>query len=600
MTAANPNALWAQAFVEELARAGLRHVVIAPGSRSTPLVFAFAGQPEIHIYSQIDERGAGFFAVGLANALQQPVALLCTSGTAAAEFYPAIVEAHYSAVPLIVLTADRAHELRESGANQTVDQIKLYGDHVNWFYEVALPEGQPPAVALRNLRTLAHRAYAAATGQPKGAVHLNFPFRKPLEPTPTSGMVVDDTSARANETSFVTISRGMMQPTARQIDRANEFIRGAKRGLILCGPRCPRGGFPDAVHRLSLKTGFPILADALSGVRYKNFANIISGFETVLGINAALRPPDTIIQFGALPTSQSLESYLTEDPPENWIQVTEDGRWQDPNFLTNDQMWADPASFADMLTKVLGDSTPGVSQQAWLSNWCASDALVSQETISFVNEHWFDGAVLQRVITLAPENMRLMVGSSLPVRHLDQFGLNTAGDTLHTYANRGASGIDGTLASAAGIGAAFPGQPLAVVLGDLSFYHDLNSLLTFIRAGVKATIVVVNNDGGGIFRRLPVAQFEPTFTELFLTPHGLHFEAAARLFEMDYVLAKNQAEFDAAFAGSFENQHSLIIEVPTVSDRDLLLRKQFLEKVKAQFYKARLTELQEDTYGELG
>ncbi|MBE2184619.1 MAG: 2-succinyl-5-enolpyruvyl-6-hydroxy-3-cyclohexene-1-carboxylic-acid synthase [Anaerolineae bacterium] len=600
MTAVNPNALWAQAFVEELACAGLRHVVIAPGSRSTPLVFAFAGQPEIHVYSQIDERGAGFFALGLANALQQPVALLCTSGTAAAEFYPAIVEAHYSAVPLIVLTADRAHELRESGANQTVDQIKLYGDHVNWFYEVALPEDQPPAIALRNLRTLAHRAYAAAMGQPKGAVHLNFPFRKPLEPTPISRVVVDDTSARANDTSFVTISRGIMQPAARQIEQVNEVIRGAKRGLILCGPRCPRGDFPDAIHRLSLKTGFPVLADALSGVRYRNFANVIGGFETILGINAALQPPDTIIQFGALPTSQSLENYLTGHPPDNWIQVTEDGRWQDPNFLTNEQVWADPVSFADMLTKVPGDPVPNTSQQAWLSNWRASDDLVNRETTGFVNEHWFDGAVLQRVTTFAPENMRLMVGSSLPVRHLDQFGLNADGVTLNAYANRGASGIDGTLASAAGVGAAFPGQPLVVVLGDLSFYHDLNSLLTFIRARVKVTIVVVNNDGGGIFRRLPVSQFEPIFTELFLTPHGLHFEAAARLFGMDYVLAKNQTEFDAAFSGGFENQNSLIIEVPTVSDRDLLLRKQFLEKVKAQFHEARLTELQEDTYDELG
>jgi len=599
MTDITPNTLWAQTFVEELARAGLRHVVIAPGSRSTPLVFAFARQPEIQVYSQIDERGASFFALGLANALEQPVALLCTSGTAAAEFYPAVIEAHYSAVPLIVLTADRAHELRESGANQTVDQIKLYGDHVNWFYEVALPEGQPPAIALRNLRALANRAYAAAMGHPKGVVHLNFPFRKPLEPTTGSGIAAVSTDSRANHASLVKISRGVMLPTTQQIDWLVDVVQTANQGLILCGPRCPRAGFSEAIENLSRATSFPILADALSGVRYSQSGNVISSLETITSVDRELQTPDVVIQFGAPLTSPALESYLTAQSPRIWIQVSEDGRWQDPNFLSTEMIWADPTALAGRLADRLEHHTPPGAQQNWLNYWRKANAAVVQETQRYMADHWFDGAVLERVAALAPENAQLMIGSSLPVRNLDQFAL-TMPETAFAYANRGASGIDGTLASAAGIGAAHADKPLIAVLGDLAFYHDLNSLLTFTRAGIRATIVVVNNDGGGIFRRLPVSHFEPIFTDLFLTPHGLQFEAAARLFGMDYVLAGSRAEFDAAFSASFGNQNSTIIEVPTHSENDLARRKQFLEMVTARLQEERLAALQEDTYDELG
>lgn len=599
MTAANPNALWAQAFVEELARAGLRHVVIAPGSRSTPLVFAFAEQPEIQVYSQIDERGAGFFGLGLANALQKPVALLCTSGTAAAEFYPAVVEAHYAAIPLIVLTADRAHELRDSGANQTVDQIKLFGDHVNWFYEVALPEAHPPAIALRNLRALAHRAYSVAMGQPKGAVHLNFPFRKPLEPTPVSDSVAEDSTARVGKSPFVNISRGIVRPTPEQLDRLAEVIKTAKRGVILCGPRCPKGNFPNAVSQLSRVIGFPIFADALSGIRYTQSENVISSFETIVNANDDLLRPDVVIQFGALPTSQAFESYLTSDPSRAWLQVSEDGRWQDPNFLSTEMICVDPAVLADALSECVGSNAPSFEQQTWLQYWLRIDSLLLQETAHYTADHWFDGAVMERVLALLPDHAHLMIGSSLSVRHLDQFGLNARG-AISVYANRGASGIDGTLASAAGIGAAYPDQPLAIVLGDLAFYHDLNSLLTFTRASVKATIIVINNDGGGIFRRLPVAQFEPTFTELFLTPHGLQFEFAARLFGMDYAQANSRAEFDAAYTASFTSQNSVIIEVPTNSARDLEFRQHFLETVIMRLQEERLAALQEDKYDELG
>ncbi len=599
MNAVNPNELWARIFVEELAHAGLRHVVVAPGSRSTPLVFAFAQQPEIQVYSQIDERGAGFFALGLANALDQPVALLCTSGTAAAEFYPAVVEAHYSAIPLLVFTADRAHELRASGANQTVDQIKLFGDHVNWFYEVALPEAHPPMIALRNLRTLAHRTYAEAMGHPKGGVHLNFPFRKPLEPTPVTGEVGEDITARTDKQPFVSISRGVMQPTPQQIERLLEVIARAERGLILCGPRCPRESFADAVCALSRVTGYPILADALSGTRFLKHEGIITGFESIVASDAELLFPDVVIQFGAPLTSQALESYLLSQPPREWIQVSEDGRWQDPNFLSTEMIWADPVSLAYALADRYENHTLSDDQQKWLQDWRAKDCLVIDEAKRYVAEHWFDGAVLERVATLAPEKAQIMVGSSLSVRHFDQFGLITD-NTITTYANRGASGIDGTLASAAGIGAAHPDQPLIVVLGDLAFYHDLNSLLTFTRGEVKATIVVINNDGGGIFRRLPVSKFEPTFTELFLTPHGLHFEAAARLFGMDYLLINSRAEFDTVFTGSFKSQKSTIIEVPTDSAQDLFLRAQFLERVSARLRENRMAALQEDEYDELG
>ena len=582
MEAPNRNLLWAKVFVEELTRSGLRAVCIAPGSRSTPLAIAFAEQPEIKVYSLIDERSCAFFALGLALSSEQPVAMLCSSGTATANFYPAIIEAHYSGVPLLVLTADRSHELRDSGANQTVDQVKMYGEHVLWSVDVALPEAQPPAVVIRSLRTLANRAYAMANGMLgatiKGAVHLNFPFRKPLEPTFVEGdlHVAED---EREGIAFTAISRSEFPPTLPQIRVVTDAIREARCGLIVCGPHHIGDSFHHAIADLAEATRFPVLADPLSGVRFHPKINhVIGGYDTFLK-SAAWESPDVVIHFGAAPTSQTLDDYLNRITPFARIAISADGQWHDPNHRITHFIWAEPYALAERVAQHLSHDSAREVDGAWIEQFAQAEAM-TWEVIDdqLLGDDYFDGAVLADVVDLLPDHAMLYVASSLPVRHLDQFGRpNTK--ALRVFANRGASGIDGTISSALGAAAGHPDLPLTLVTGDLAFYHDMNGLMAIKRLGINATIVVINNDGGGIFHRLPIAKFDPPFTDLFVTPHGLTFESAAQMYGLDYTIARDLSSFRNAFKASLQSSNSTIIEVPTNAEHDLARHNEIVNRV---------------------
>lgn len=579
MKAANRNLLWAKVFVDELARSGLRAVCIAPGSRSTPLAIAFAEQTEISVYSLIDERSCAFFALGLALASEQPVAILCSSGTATANFYPAIIEAHYSGVPLIVLTADRPHELRDSGANQTVDQVKMYGDHVLWSVDVALPEAQPPALALRNLRTLASRACAKANGIPRGAVHLNFPFRKPLEPIAVESDLTEVADTRAAGAPHTRFWRAPLLPTDSMLEWLSDILRHSPRGLIVCGPRCPSGDFPAALARLASATGYPVLADSVSGVRYGAHQNhlIIGGYDSFLRGAKEWRSPDVVLHFGAMPTSQALDDYLNRIQPQRRIWISEDGVWKDANHLATDFVQANAAALCQSLTLRL-EHQPNERDGEWAQQFRDAESLTWGIVEEAVNEDYFDGAVLADVVDLLPDPAMLFVASSLPVRNLDQFARPNS-KSIRVFANRGASGIDGTISSALGAAAADPDVPLTLVIGDLAFYHDMNGLMAIKRLGIKATLVVVNNDGGGIFHRLPIAQFDPPFTDLFETPHGLNFEPAAKMYRLDYALAADRDSFRKAFSPSQASSSAAVIEVPTHSEHDLARRNEIVRQV---------------------
>jgi 2-succinyl-5-enolpyruvyl-6-hydroxy-3-cyclohexene-1-carboxylate synthase len=581
--------------VDELSRAGLHTVCIAPGSRSTPLTLAFAEHPDITVYSLLDERGAAFFALGLALAAEAPVALVCTSGTAAANFYPAIVEANYAQAPLLVLTTDRPHELRHSGANQTIDQVKMFGDHVRWFVEVAPPEANPPATTLRSLRTLACRALAATQGLPPGPVHLNFPFRKPLEPTPVPGdsasHPVGDTPERLADAAwqrppgqpFTRLSRGQLLPSPQQTRFLMEVIQSTAHGLIICGPRCPGDDFPQAVTRLAQATHYPILADALSGVRFgPHLAEtedlILGGYESFWrpDLLAQWPSPELILRFGAMPISAALSDYLASATG-RIIQISGNGVWQDDTHTTTDFIWADPALTCQTLAEQLHQAGWRPRQTEWLAALQQAEQQTWRTFIGLRSESFFEGAILADVVELLPEESLLYVASSLPVRHLDQFARPNSTD-LRVFANRGASGIDGTIASALGAAAATH-RPLALVSGDLAFYHDLNSLLALRRCGVKATLVLINNNGGGIFHRLPIAKFEPPFTELFVTPHGLDFAPAAQLFGLEYSRAADRDTFRQAFAQAINAPTSHLIEVPSDAVQHEQMRREMVRRV---------------------
>ena len=555
------NTLWAETFVDELARGGLQAVVIAPGSRSTPLTLAFAAHPAIRHYLHLDERSAAFFALGLALATTRPVALLCTSGTAGANYFPAIIEARMSQVPLLVLTSDRPPELRHSGANQTIDQVKLYGDQVLWAVDVALPEADPPAVALRNLRTLAARALATAAGLPPGPVHLNFPFRKPLEPA----LPHTPAFAPAGPPHTRTL-RGQLLPTPNQIAELAALINQHERGLIVCGPRCEGGDFPAAVAALAQTSGYPLLADPLSGVRFGQAA-AVGGYDTFLrGDGPGWPAPEVILRFGHLPVSKWLNEYLARQADARLVHVQASGVWADDSHRVDTFLQADGTAtcraLAARLTPRPGSSWAAQVQATEAATWVALDR-------GLAGAPFFDGAVVADLLDLLPAGAQLLVGNSLPIRHVDQFG-RPSGRELHVYGNRGASGIDGNLSTGLGLAAAAPQRPTVILVGDITFYHDMNGLLAVRQQQLRrVTVVLLNNNGGGIFRRLPIAGHEPPFTELFLTPHGLDFAPAGQLYGLAYQRITSRAAFRRHLAASLAGHTPTLLEAQTDGAADL-------------------------------
>lgn len=568
-----PSVFTSEIFIDELARGGLRHVCIAPGSRSTPLTLACAAHPRIHAHMHLDERSAGFYALGLAMALDEPVALICTSGSAAANFYPAIVEAHMSRVPLLVLTSDRPHELRHSGANQTIDQIKMYGDFALWSVDMALPEAAPDPAAIRNLRATAARALAVADGAPKGVAHLNFPFRKPLEPTAEEAR---QHVFEPDAPPFMRVSRGAVLPNPADVAELAELIARYENGIIVCGPNCPRGDFAQAVHALSEASGYPIFAEALANVNsrpHRSPRPVRSG------------EIDIILRFGGVPTSAEMLSLLANAKAAHRIFVAHDGVYADDDHRTTWMIHVDASALCAGVSARLPTREPSAFAVAIRQN---SEAMLQKLAAALETCDWFDGAVAYEVVKAAPANAAIFAGNSLSVRNLDEFGIlpptpspsRGEGSGPHIFGSRGASGIDGNVSTALGIAAADGARPVIALLGDITLYHDMNGLLAVNKFGLRnATFVVVNNDGGGIFQRLPISKLEPPFTEMFLTPHGLTYDHAAALYGLRHARVTTRAEFVAAFGARMRGEPTApqFIEVMTDSGKDLEMRNKILK-----------------------
>jgi 2-succinyl-5-enolpyruvyl-6-hydroxy-3-cyclohexene-1-carboxylate synthase len=581
---ANRNILWAEIFVDELARSGLKAVCAAPGSRHTPLMLAFAKHPNIKVYSHLDERSAAFFALGMAMAWDKPVALVCTSGSAGANYFPAIVEAHQSRVPLIVITADRPPELRHSGANQTIDQIKMFGDYALWFVDTALPEAKPSALAIRNLRSTANRAFATANGLRKGVVHINMPFSKPLEPTPNEGDVLEipkGAEAREDGKPFSIISVGGRMPSMEMTEIAEIFAEYSN-GLVIASTNAEFvSRWPyENMSRFAEIMAYPLIAEPSSGCRF-GFANSIGGYDSFMRDMKAMPRPDVIVRFGDVPTSNWLNQYIAELQPRYYIHFSPSGVWADDSHLISHHFHAE---FSTNMMYQINRSTNTPYHQAFQSLESTTWQVIDHE---IATGEYFDGAVVYDVVDLIPENSSLFAGNSLSVRHLDQFG-KPNGKRIRAYANRGASGIDGNISTALGLGAANPERPLVAVVGDITLYHDMNGLLAVHRCGVPVTIVLLNNDGGGIFNRLPINKFEPEFTDYFLTPHGLDFSHAAKLYGLDYIVANTREEFRKAFAERVGGTQSTIIEVQTDSRKDEARRQEIVKAVQAEIAKLKI------------
>lgn len=573
--AVNRNQLWSEIIVEEIIRSGVEHVCIAPGSRSTPMALAFYAQRErIHIYSHLDERSAAFFALGIGMATGIPAAVLCTSGTAAANFYPAIIEAYQSRVPLLVLTADRAHEARESGANQTIDQVKMYGDHVLWAVDVALPESNPAPITLRSLRTTVNRAVATTAGwlgARKGPVHLNLPFRKPLEPVPVATDQVEIPTSVSSVPSSVFISP-VTELGHQQAKRIAELIKTHPHGLIYCGQGVDVNNY--GIFLLAKEAGYPVIVDSLAGLRFaadNSGAVVITGYDTYW--NNKIEEPDLLIRFGNLPTSTALINYfmgMQKAPVIHFNDV-----WADDSHRVSLFSSADPLYACMEIIKELQPS----AKPAWVNFWMHCEQTVwGVIRTELVNGEFFDGAAVAQLMEAATNDSNYFFGNSLPIRHLDQFVPHLT-KSIRVYANRGASGIDGVVSTALGVAASDPQTPLTLVIGDVSFYHDMNGLLAIKRLGIPIRIILLNNDGGGIFQRLPIKDYDPAFTDLFLTRHGLDFSHAAALYGLDYTLTTTREEFETAITQPFTGAQ--LIELRTDSAHDLARRQEIMAAVQA-------------------
>src|SRR4051794_10871866 len=513
-----------RAFVDELLRCGVADACTSPGSRSTPLVLALVRDGRLRCTSHIDERSGAFFALGLAKATRRPVVLACTSGTAAAEYAPAVIEAHEAGVPLIVLPADRPPELREVGAGQTIDQLKLYGGAARWFVDVGAGHDATPQRA-RWMRSLACRAVWAATGAAgrPGPVHINWPLREPLVAPPE--LPPDPLPGRPDAAPW--LDRPATAP-ASSADALLAALAGAQRPVVVAGraERDPDLGAAVAAFAEELRA--PLLADPLSGARRGPAA--VAHYDALLRDEAfaAEQRPDVVVRIGDLPTSKPLRQWLAALDAHQ-VAFAPEGVWHDPDGVLAALLPGDPRTTLAEVAALEGDRT-------WLDAWSAADAAAGRAIDETLGDALSEPRVARELAATIPPDAALVVASSMPVRDVETFASARDDGGPRVLANRGANGIDGTLSTALGVAAA--GAPTVVLTGDVAFAYDLAALTTARRLALESLrVVVLDNGGGGIFEFLPVASARDAFEEHVATPPQLDVERAAAAFGLPYTLA---------------------------------------------------------------
>lgn len=576
-----PNLVWARALVDGLVDAGLRQACISPGSRSTPLVLALAEREEVRRFVQLDERSAAFFALGIGKRSGRPAAVVTTSGTAVANLHPAVLEASRSGAPLLLLTADRPPHLRGTDANQTVDQTGLFGGAVRLFHDPGLP--RTGEAGLDHARRLAARAWSAAIGRPAGPVHLNLPFEKPLQPSPEAAARTGPGAAGSGG-SRPRVEAVRAMPAPRTLARLSGTISGTARGVIVVGPDAEPERMGGAALALGRATGWPVLADPLSGARYREGARgeVVGAYDLFLRSERVRRAlaPELVLRFGGAPTSQALHDFLAELEACDQVAVSDLPAWPDHRGSATEVVRADPAALcAEMADRLAG--TAAGSPGAWVGRWRRVEAAARDAARRGTESAFLEGTVAEVVTRTAPPGATLFVGSSMPVRDLDAFG-PPRDAPLRVVGNRGASGIDGAVSTALGAAAVGEGAALGVI-GDLALLHDVNGLRAASACDVPLVLVVVQNDGGGIFHLLPVREHEPHFGRYFATPHGLDLRHAGELYGVAHRRLKAGGvrglgeELEAGLREALEEGGPHLIEVPSDRERNRSRREEVVE-----------------------
>jgi 2-succinyl-5-enolpyruvyl-6-hydroxy-3-cyclohexene-1-carboxylate synthase len=591
-------AAWAQVLMHGFAEAGVTDVVISPGSRSTPLVLAAHHHPTLVCHDVIDERTAGFFALGQARITQRPTLLICTSGSAGAHYLPALVEARQAALPMLVLTADRPPELDRCGANQTIDQLKLFADHAVSFFDLGTAEGG--ALALRAVRRKAVQAVVTSRGPVPGGVHLNFRLRKPLEPA-AEVAYPSPLAAHVLARPFTVYPPATAAPPAAAVAAAASWLAVAHRPLVVAGPApVSQIAARAPVTRLLQVISAPFFVEATSQLRFRGSASDhaadsgegtgavhVDAFDTLLRTRIGPEMlPDLILQLGATPTSSAWPGYLVDAAAAGarHIVIAETG-WHDAESTASALVQAGIAETVSALADRLIEGGAkaadqeaadhgATSRRAWIQDWLSADAAVWQ-TISArdgaenggKNELILSEAeAVRQTARAVPARGLLAVGNSLPVRSLDTWVAGNAIDaTVGVVHQRGASGIDGLVSGAAGAAIA-SGRPTVLLLGDVSLLHDLSGLavVSSLAATIEVplVVVVINNGGGRIFDQLPVAHHPQARGALnhWRTPHRTDFSHAAKTFGLPFERCRQASDLDRALARALARAGASVIE----------------------------------------
>ena len=563
LTFNNLNQIWSYVFTETLKRLGLNCAVICPGSRSTPLTVAFVQQiPVIEVIPILDERSAAFFALGQAKATGKPVVLVCTSGTAGANFYPAVIEARESRVPLLILTTDRPAELRNCHSGQTIDQVKLYGNYPNWQTELATPSLDMGMLSY--LRQTVIHAWECCQFPNSGAVHLNIPFRDPLAPIP------DGTDFTLDVEDFF----GGIVSTPLPITNYQLPITNYQKGIIIAG--VAQGQNPDqycrAIANLCQTLQWPVLAEGLSPVR--NYANLnpylISTYDLILRNQQLAKEltPEIVIQIGEMPTSKELR---------NWLIITNPQRWLIDKCDQNlDPIHGKTTHLRISITELENLKFKNLEENKYLQKWCKVEKQVRKNIDDYftnLNE-LIESKVPWLISQILPPETPIFIANSMPVRDVEFFW-KPNNLRIKPYFNRGANGIDGTLSTALGI--AHHQQSSVMLTGDLSLLHDTNGFLISNKFSGHLTIILINNNGGGIFEMLPISQFNPPFEEFFATPQNIDFSQLCATYDVEYHLISAWEELQN-YLKQLPKTGIRVLEVRTNRKRDVIWRKENLVK----------------------
>ncbi|SMO43087.1 2-succinyl-5-enolpyruvyl-6-hydroxy-3-cyclohexene-1-carboxylic-acid synthase [Fodinibius sediminis] len=549
---------WSTTFFRQLLKKGVRHVVISPGSRSTPLTMAAAAHPNLEKHVILDERSAAFTALGIGKATGYPAVLICTSGTAAANYYPAVIEARQSGVPMILATADRPPHLRATGANQAIDQLKLFGSYPVFFHEAGEPRLDKED--LDRLVLLARQAVGMAQ-QKRGPVHINFPFRKPLEPRPSfvakirgenSSEPLTDQEERYSKSSFT------LPETVRRA------MSSADRPLIVVGPAAP-GDHLESVAHLAEQLRAPVLSESTIAS-----PNTVGGFASFLRNEQLVHQlePDLILRFGFQPTAKSIEQALQSWRPSHHIHFASTADWQDATCTQSTHLpWlGQPLALPDRLKG---------APSSWLKTWKRQERLFRSHYQKVMSRPSVltDGHLYQHLITQCPEDLFIAVSNSFPARDIQLTGYDITRYPL--YLNRGASGIDGVSSTALGISIGLR-KPGMLLTGDLAFLHDTNALLNHNRAGADLAVVIANNSGGSIFRMLPIEQHDAYFDTYFETPQAASIRQLANAYSIPYHRVSSVDELRQFDLEQWQQEQPglSVVECLTDAEASMKLRRQ--------------------------